>query len=792
MPSKILLALALGLGVLTACSAFEHPTPTPVALVPTPEITPPPPTPEPTATPAFVFGPDPFSQGMLARRNGDYARAIAAFQTALNSNPAPDAAAEAQFRLGEAYWLTGDADHAVRAFTAYLNMDPDGAHVAETHYFLGDAYRTLKDYPNALDQLRTYRDLSTALVGDTDATIADIMVLTGDSINAITQYDRALQDKTLTQSARIDILMRAANVHIGRGEQAQAAARYDAALAVATDAKTRADLDLRAGEAYAAASQMDQAVARWTEAFVKYPEQAGAYKSLVDLLNQSITVDDFQRGLVDYNAGQYDPAITALQSHLKSDSPMLGEAHYYLAQSYAKKGAYTQAISEYDTIINKLPKDKRVADAYMGKASAQSTTGKMDDAIATYRKFAATFPDNAQADDALWRVAALLDRLKRYGDAAGAYEDVQAKYPSRERASDALFWAGMDYYRGKDYKTAMARWQSLTKDYAKSNFYVRALFWLGKAAQAGGQTTAAKNYWTQASTLSGYYAWRARDALTPPEQITPVYDPARYSMGDDAERVEMEKWLNSWSKGTGTLGTLDSTTRGNITFRRGAELMRLDRTVEARREFANLVTARQDDARALYALALYFRDNNLYSLSLDCAERIAKLANASGAGNAPRLLWTLRYPTYYSDLILAEAKANQIDPTLYFGLVRQESSFYTWSTSSAGALGLGQVMPATGRDIAKSLGIKNFTTDQLYLPYVSIRFGAWYLAQDLKTFSEPIYALAAYNAGAGRVKQWQRSDLDLAVEEVDLGETNLYINIVYSNWRQYQTIYDGK
>src|SRR5512135_7048 len=104
MPYKNYLVLLLGLA-LVACSAlFPAPTPTPV---PTPEVTPTP-SPEPTATPAYVFGPDPFSQGLIARRNGDYARAVAAFQAALNSNPPPDLASEAQFRLGEAFWLYND------------------------------------------------------------------------------------------------------------------------------------------------------------------------------------------------------------------------------------------------------------------------------------------------------------------------------------------------------------------------------------------------------------------------------------------------------------------------------------------------------------------------------------------------------------------------------------------------------------------------------------------------------------------------------------------------------------
>jgi soluble lytic murein transglycosylase len=290
--------------------------------------------------------------------------------------------------------------------------------------------------------------------------------------------------------------------------------------------------------------------------------------------------------------------------------------------------------------------------------------------------------------------------------------------------------------------------------------------------------------------LFGYYAWRAQDALNAPKPNA-VYDLARYTMGSDADRAEFEKWLLGWAKVTAT-GSLDTATKNDIHFKRGAELLRLDRTVEARRDFATLVEEKKDDVRALYALALYLRDNNLYSLALDGGEKIARLANAAGASDAPRFLWQLRYPTYYADLVVPESQKNNLDPLIYFALLRQESSFNPWSTSSADARGLGQVMPATGQGIAKALGVKNYSTEQLYLPYISIRFGTWYLAQDMNTFGEPIYALAAYNAGTGRVKQWQRTDLDLAVEEVNIGETSSYISIVYSNWKQYQSIYSVK
>ena len=786
MQKPILFFLTLGV-LLVACSTTPiepTPPPPPIALsTPTP-----PPEPEPTEAPTPAFSSDPFNEGLAARRNGNYPRALAAFQLVLNSNPAPDLRQEAQYRLAEATWLSNDDTRAIPLLLAYLQAYPNGARVPETRYLLADAYRAKKDYANALEQFRLYRGLSPALVGDTDATIADVMVLAGDAANAVAQYDRALQDTALANGARINILMRAADLHLGRNEQPLAAARYDVALNFAGDARTKADLLFRAGDAYAAANLPDKALARWSDAVNKYPEQAGAYKSLVALVNRAAPVDDFQRGLVDYHAAAYDAAIPAFQRHLQVTAPRAGDARYYIASAYSRKGAYTQAIAEYDTLIKTLPQDKRVPEAYLGKASAYAAIGKLDEAVAVYKKFAAAFPEGDLADDALWRAGQLLDRARRYGDAAPLYEETHKKFPASAFADDALFWAGMDYYRGKDFKTAGARWQTITKEYSKSTFYARALFWLGKTAQARGLSADAKNYWTQAAALNaGYYSFRAKELLTPTKN-TAAYDLARYAMDTPADRAEMTKWLGAWTQAPAS-GTLDAATRNDLRFKRGAELLRLDRTVEARREFATLIEVKKDDARTLYALALYLRDNNLFSLALDCAEKIAAQAHAAGAPAAPRMLWLLRYPTHYADLVVAEAQANKIDPLLYFALIRQESSFNPWVTSSADARGLGQIIPATGREIAQKLGVKNFSLDQLYLPYVSVRFGVWYFAQELKTWDEPTWALAAYNAGGSRVKNWVKPDLDFAVEEIDISETALYVRIVYANWKQYQTLY---
>lgn len=783
-----LLFLALS-ALLAACSTdTAPPTPEPDAS--------PPPTPITASAeiPTPAFSSDPFTDGIVARRNGDYARAVAAFQIVLNSNPAPDLASESQYRLAEAYWLKDDYPNAIQTFSAFLGANPKGAHAPETNYFLADSYRATKDYSNAVASYRVYRDQSPTLAGDVDATIADTMITMGDATNAIAQFDKALDDKLLATSTRILILQRAADVFQGQGKPALAGARYDAAYQLTTDAKTRADLLLKAGEAFAAAGQLDQAVQRWIDAINKYPEQASAYQALVDLINRSIVVDDYQRGLVDYYAGQYDAAVAAFQRELSSDSARAADIHYYVALSYARKNAYTQAISEYDTILKSFPKSNRFTEAYLNKAGAQGAIGNIDDAIVTYKRFATNYPDDASADDALFRAAQLLDKVKRYDEAADLYAQTQAKFSTRERASEALFLAGFDDYRAKDFKSAATRWELLLKTYPQSSHLARTLVWLGKTAQSRGQNEAAKTYWTQAANTTPaaktYWSWRGAELLNNNRnKMDPRrYDETRYSMDSANDRADFEKWLSGWAKNppsTG-LGVIDASTRDDLRFRRGSELLKLDRTPEARVEFASLLASKQDDPYALYALALFSREHNLFSLAMSAAERIAKIAPT---GDVPRWLWIMRYPLYYSDLVVAESKANQLDPLLYLAVIKWESGFNTWATADAGERGLGQIIPPTAKGIAQSLGVKNYDPDTLFLPFVNVRFGAWFFAQNLKQFDDPIYALSAYNAGGGRAKNWVKPDIDLAVEEIDIASTNFYARAIYAYWKQYQDIY---
>ena len=103
-------------------------------------------------------------------------------------------------------------------------------------------------------------------------------------------------------------------------------------------------------------------------------------------------------------------------------------------------------------------------------------------------------------------------------------------------------------------------------------------------------------------------------------------------------------------------------------------------------------------------------------------------------------------------------------------------------------------MPATGEGIARSLKMEGFVLDDLYRPWVSIRFGAFYLAVQMDRFDHEILkALAAYNGGPGNTLYWLEltgeGDLDLFVELITATQSRLYLQRVYEQYLVYEALY---
>ena len=153
-------------------------------------------------------------------------------------------------------------------------------------------------------------------------------------------------------------------------------------------------------------------------------------------------------------------------------------------------------------------------------------------------------------------------------------------------------------------------------------------------------------------------------------------------------------------------------------------------------------------------------------------------------------LLELAYPNPWPELVREAAFAGGVPTTLLLGLVRQESAFNHLAVSSAGAMGLTQLMPATAQEVA-SRRHDLYTIDAVHIPGVAMRWGADYLAGQLDAFQGDLpAALVAYNAGPSRAGPWQdahparayQSQYDpLRLLSIDLTETRLYVRAVLRN-----------
>jgi len=159
----------------------------------------------------------------------------------------------------------------------------------------------------------------------------------------------------------------------------------------------------------------------------------------------------------------------------------------------------------------------------------------------------------------------------------------------------------------------------------------------------------------------------------------------------------------------------------------------------------------------------------------------------------PMEYWRILFPQAYWSIIKSEADKNGLDPYMVAALIRQETEFNPGAISNKSAYGLMQLLPSVGKSMAKEEGIHHFTANDLLDPSTNIRLGTRYLRQTLEKFnSQPEYTFAAYNAGDGRVTDWQSignyKGMDEFVESIPFTETREYVQAIIRNEEIYREL----
>ena len=211
--------------------------------------------------------------------------------------------------------------------------------------------------------------------------------------------------------------------------------------------------------------------------------------------------------------------------------------------------------------------------------------------------------------------------------------------------------------------------------------------------------------------------------------------------------------------------------------RRAVKLAELDMRAESRREWISAVAGLDDEG--LLLAADYARRVGLYDRAINTAER-----------TSIRHDYSMRYMTPWRSEFGAAARDHSIDEELLYAIARQESRFAPDIVSSAGAVGLMQLMPGTARWVAKQLARSDYNSTRMAQVELNTQFGAYYFKYWHERLDRmPALAAAAYNAGPNRAQAWRPSAMPLEgaiwVETIPFNETRDYVKKVLANTMLY-------
>jgi len=232
---------------------------------------------------------------------------------------------------------------------------------------------------------------------------------------------------------------------------------------------------------------------------------------------------------------------------------------------------------------------------------------------------------------------------------------------------------------------------------------------------------------------------------------------------------------------------------------RGVELSAIGFYEDARLEIKKLESTTQKNLSGILWLTKLYNDAHAYSDTMRVMQLYKNFKTKLREKDLTKNFWKNFYPLAYAKAIHDNAKIFNVDPYFVKGLIRQESLFNSQVQSRAGAIGLMQIMPETGRVLyANSKNSEPFNTTILFNPETNIQLGIQYIDQLNKRFKKNrTHILISYNAGPHNLKKWLKrfrhlQDPDVFIESIPYPETRKYVKKVLRNYGIYQSLYSKK
>jgi soluble lytic murein transglycosylase len=515
-------------------------------------------------------------------------------------------------------------------------------------------------------------------------------------------------------------------------------------------------------------------------------------------------------------AGEADTAAAELKklSGSTTVAPMTVEERKSRADLLAKGRRYGDAASEYHDLLNDVSPAMR-SDVAMAMAGAQMRSGHAKDAKHLLESLQGLNDDQSAqklyllgeaaraADDddgfltivsqlrqqfpsSRWLEQALLTQgniylLRRdYDHAIDAYRELQQRFPNGGRASYAHWKAAWLTLRQGRKEEAKKVFEDQIALYPASNEIPAAIYWRGRLAEDDGDNAKARACFQKLSDRfrNYYYADLARKEL---KKLPAAGDPPQYALLDKIPGIDLKQKIAD-----------DDAPADNLRVQKASLLSNGALVDLAARELQAAADEETGDWITPETARIY-QENELYNRGIEVVKHAVPNYFALDLPSLPRAYWEALFPRPFWNDLKRFSTRNELDPYLIASLIRQESEFNPGAVSNKNAVGLMQLLPKTGKLVAKEEKLRHFRADQLLTPSVNLQLGTKYFRTMVDKFGSFEYALAAYNAGDDRVKDWLSAgnfrDPQEFVESIPFTETREYVQAILRNASVYRQLY---
>jgi len=565
-----------------------------------------------------------------------------------------------------------------------------------------------------------------------------------------------------------------------RGDHAAAASVYERLAGMKTPAPE--DVLSRLGRAALAAGDRPRAAAAFLRIYYEFPlsdaatSAATALGSLQDQIVRSSYKADFGRAMLLFGAKRYADARSAfqdLQRQVNGDEREVADLRVAESDYFLKRYAAAR-----DALQPYLDRASRRAEARFFYLSAIRELGDSDRYIALTHALVSDFPDSTWSEEALNNLATYYIVTNEDELASQTFKESFAKFPNGQHAERAAWKYGWWQYKTANYAETVRVFESAAATFPRSDYRPSYLYWSARAHARMGERDTAESRMriVYADYMNSYYGRLAFKRLAAQRAAM---------LGGTVSDVALRASL---SRAEQTVASELPPTAPLI-----RKLLASGLLDDALNELRYAQRAWGTSPVLEATMAWVYHEKGDLRRAITVMRRAYPQHMAAGGEGLPAEILQVIFPLTYWDSIRRNAAAHDLDAYMVAALIAQESTFDAGAHSTANAWGLMQVVPATGRRLARALGIRRFSTPMLTNADLNIRLGTLYFSRLVEQFGGTYYALASYNAGESRVVRWKAErpglDEDEFIDDIPFPETQNYVKRILGTAEDYRRLY---